>query len=54
MVKATEKEYMYFNFIQYGYHTICSVVRKLLEFPALVVFFITFNMAEMAIKEIVQ
>ena len=50
MVNATEKEYMYFNFIRYGYHTICSIVRKLLQFPALVVFFTAFNMAENGYK----
>ena len=42
-----EKEYMYFNFIWYGHHTPCSIVWKLLQFPAMVVFLhCIFNFAE--------
>ena len=50
MANVTEKDYMYFNIIWYGYCTICSIVRKLLQFPALVVFFTAFNIAESGYK----
>ena len=38
------------NFIRYSYHTICCIVGKLLQFPALVVFFTAFNIAESGYK----
>ena len=50
MIDATENKYMYFDFNMVGYCTICSIVRKLLGFPALVIFFTAFSMAENGYK----
>ena len=53
MINATEDEYMYFNLIWYGYHTIYSVVRKFARISCSGDFlFAVFHMAENGYQEI--